>query len=357
MNQNLLQEKKREFALDLLRVLACFLVIWQHVTEAYYINPDMTVPSHDEMPLIGWMNSMTPIEVPLFVMISGYFLLPLKMDITAFFKRRFTRILIPFVVWCVAYAAYFMAYRGDTLTQFFRNVAHIPVNFGVEIGHMWFIYMLLGLYMLVPVISPWLEQCSKRQLQGYLGVWVFTTCLPYIHLWFPEFLGECFWNPTPMLHYFTGFAGYFVLGYYIKRYGALSVRTSLLMLVCGYLFTVAVYQYRLPRVTMVPDLGVCWRFCGVNMMVMTYAMFSLVSQIKWQGNNAFGRWISSFAKLSYAVYFIHIMVLNFYRDWLSDSLEHVYFQMPVITVLSFLTSYIVIWVLAKLPKAKYWLGS
>ena len=71
MNQNsvLQKETKREFALDLLRGLACFLVIWQHVTEAYYINPDFTVPTHDSMPLIGWMNSMTPIEVPLFVMI------------------------------------------------------------------------------------------------------------------------------------------------------------------------------------------------------------------------------------------------------------------------------------------------
>ena len=136
MNQNP-SMPKREFALDLLRVMACFLVVWQHVTECYYINPDMSVPSHDEMPLIGWMNSMTPIEVPLFVMVSGYFLLPMKMDITAFFKRRFTRILIPFVVWCVAYSAYFMAYRGDTLAQFFRNLAHIPVNLGVEIGHMW----------------------------------------------------------------------------------------------------------------------------------------------------------------------------------------------------------------------------
>ena len=128
------QASKREFSLDLLRVLACFLVIWQHVTEVYYIGPDFTVPTHDEMPLIGWMNSMTPIEVPLFVMISGYFLLPLKMDVGAFFKRRFTRILIPFVVWCVAYSAYFMVYRGDTLAQFLRNVAHIPVNLGVEIG-------------------------------------------------------------------------------------------------------------------------------------------------------------------------------------------------------------------------------
>ncbi len=354
---NTRKENKREFALDLLRVLACFLVIWQHVTESYYINPDMTAQTHDGMSLIGWMNGMTPIEVPLLVMISGYFLLPMKLGIGAFFKRRFTRILWPFVCWCVAYAAYFMAYRGDTLAQFLRNVAHIPVNFGVEIGHMWFIYMLLGLYMLVPVLSPWLVQCSKRQLQGYLGVWAITTFLPYIHLFFPEVLGECFWNPTPMLHYFTGFVGYFLLGYYIKQYGALSVRNALLMLVSGYFITVAVYQNRLGVVTMVPDLEIGWRFCGPNVAMMAFAMFSLVSRIKWQGADAFGRWISSFAALSYAVYFIHIMMINFWRDLLGEALAEVYFQIPVLTVLSFLSSYVIVWCLSKLPKAKYWLGS
>ena len=354
---SLQKENNRLFALDLLRVLACFLVVWQHITECYYINPDMTIPQHEGMPLIGWMNSMTPIEVPLFVMISGYFLLPLKMDVGAFFKRRFTRILIPFVVWCVIYAAYYMVSRGDTFLDFVRNVAHIPVNFGVEIGHMWFIYMLLGLYMLVPVLSPWLEQCSKRQLQGYLGVWIFTTCLPYIHLWFPQVLGECFWNPTPMLHYFTGFAGYFVLGYYIKRYGALSVRNAWLMLAGGYLFTVAVYQYRLGRVTMVSDLEVCWRFCGVNMAVMAYAVFSLVSRIKWQGTDAFGRWISQVSSLSYAIFFVHLILVFTWHGWLGESLKHVYIQIPVLTVGAFLSSYAIVWVLSKLPKAKVWLGS
>jgi surface polysaccharide O-acyltransferase-like enzyme len=188
------------------------------------------------------------------------------------------------VVWCVVYAGYYMVSRGDSWMDFARNILHIPVNFGVEIGHMWFIYMLLGLYMLVPVLSPWLVQCSKRELQGYLGVWAFTTYLPYIHLWFPEVLGECFWNPSPMLHYFTGFVGYFVLGYYIKRYGALSLRTSLWMLIGAYLLTVAVYQYRLGKVTLVSDLEVCWRFCGVNIAIMAYAVFSLVSNIRWKGN-------------------------------------------------------------------------
>lgn len=355
MNQNPAMQK-REFALDLLRVMACFMVVWQHVTECYYINPDMTVPTHDEMPLIGWMNSMTPIEVPLFVMISGYFLLPLKMNVTDFFKRRFTRILIPFVVWCVVYAGYYMVSRGDSWMDFARHILHIPVNFGVEIGHMWFIYMLLGLYMLVPVLSPWLVQCSKRELQGYLGVWAFTTCLPYIHLWFPEVLGECFWNPSPMLHYFTGFAGYFVLGYYIKRYGALSIRTSLWMFIGAYLFTVAVYQYRLGKVTLVSDLEVCWRFCGVNIAIMAYAVFSLVKNIRWQGTGILGRWISQVSSLSYAIYFVHLMMIFFWRDAFSEALGHVYLQIPILTLGAFLSSYLVIWVLSKLPKAKVWLG-
>ena len=91
--------------------------------------------------------------------------------------------------------------------------------------------------------------------------------------------------------------------------------------------------------------------------MMAFAMFSLVSRVKWQGTDAFGRWISSFAALSYAVYFIHIMLINFWRDWLGETLAEVYFQIPVLTVLSFLSSYVVVWVLSKLPKAKVWLGS
>ena len=358
MNQTpfLLQENKREFALDLLRVLACFLVVWQHVTEGYYINPDMTTQAHDEMHIIGWMNSMTPIEVPLFVMISGYFLLPLKMDVRTFFKRRFIRILLPFIVWCVIYAAYYVVSRGDTMMDFIRNVAHIPINFGVEIGHMWFIYMLMGLYLLVPVLSPWLEQCSKRQLQGYLGVWMFTTCLPYIHLWFPQVLGECFWNPTPMLHYFTGFAGYFVLGYYIRRYGGMSTRNAWLMLIGGYLFTVAVYQYRLGKVTMVSDLELCWRFCGVNVAIMAYAVFSLVSQISCHGTSVFGRWISQVSRLSYAIYFVHLIMVFVWHGELGEELKHVYIQIPVLALGVFFSSYFVVWMLSKLPKAKYLLG-
>lgn len=119
----------RLFALDLLRTLACFLVIWQHVIEPYYAYPDLTIVRNADTPIVGWINSLTPIEVPLFVMISGYFLLPLREKTSTFFRRRFTRVLFPFVCWCIVYAIYYMFQRGDTWQECLLNICHIPVNF------------------------------------------------------------------------------------------------------------------------------------------------------------------------------------------------------------------------------------
>lgn len=349
--------RERMFPLDLLRVVACFLVVWQHVMEAYYIQPDLTVVRNADTPIVGWMNSLTPIEVPLFVMISGYFLLPLRTDVPTFFRRRFTRVLYPFVCWCIIYAVFYVFYRGDSLTDCLTHICHIPVNYGTEVGHLWFVYMLLGLYLLVPILSPWLESCSRRQLQGYLWLWGFTTLLPYLHLVFPSVLGECFWNPTPLLHYFTGFGGYFVLGYYIRRYGGLRIPLALSLLAGGYLLTAGIYQYRLSGTESVSDLETCWRFCGANIVVMAYAVFSLATHLKWKGTTVTGRIVSHMAIHSYGIYLCHMIYVHLFSDALSEPLARVYWQVPVITLCAFLTTYLTVRLLACLPQSKYWLGS
>ena len=65
----------RNVALDLIRVVAIVLVLWQHASEYYYIGDNLSV-IHANIPLLTWMNSVARICVPLFVMISGYLLLP-----------------------------------------------------------------------------------------------------------------------------------------------------------------------------------------------------------------------------------------------------------------------------------------
>ena len=78
----------RNVALDLIRVVAIVLVLWQHASEYYYIGDNLSV-IHANIPLLTWINSVARICVPLFVMISGYLLLPVSTSTATFFRRRF----------------------------------------------------------------------------------------------------------------------------------------------------------------------------------------------------------------------------------------------------------------------------
>lgn len=346
----------RLFSLDLLRVVACYLVMHQHASEFYYVTQTGAVVQNQNTFWIGIITSLGRISVPLFVMISGFFLLPMKDTTPVFFRKRMTRVLYPFLFWCVGYAVFFMFYRGDTLSQMGLNILQIPVNFGVDVGHLWYIYMLIGLYTLVPVLSPWLRSCSKKELQFYLWIWAFTTLLPYIHLLFPGICGECFWNPTPMLYYFTGFVGYLLLGYYIKAYGSLSVAKSLLLVVVGYAVTASVYCSRIYQVTHVSDLELSWSFCSLNVVMMTYGVFSLFKAINCSRENAVTRWISDVSAKSYGMYLAHIMVLDLYFLFFGHTFSTTLVSVPLLAVLTFFTIYLVIKLLSYLPKSKYWLG-
>lgn len=348
---------QRNFALDVLRVLACFLVIWQHAGEFYYIGPHIAVVREPSTYQIGWLSSADRSCIALFVMISGYFLLPMKSGIKAFFRKRFTRILLPFLFWCVAYAVYYVFYRGDSVPTCLRNIAHIPVNWGVEVGHLWYIYMLIGLYLLIPVISPFLERCSRRVLQAYLALWGLTLLIPYAHLLAPGWLGECGWNPTPLYYYFSGFAGYLVLGYYVKRYGLPPVGTSVTLLGAGYAVTALGFNALIPTAADCNELEIPWGFCTLNVAMMAYGIFALVARIPLKGTGRIGRIVTDCSITSYGIYLAHIMVLNFYHDLLAGMTDSVLVQIPVLAVCTLVTTYLIVKLLSFLPKSHFWIGA
>lgn len=346
---------KRNLNLDILRVLAIFLVIWQHANEYYYIGPEVSLIKENAV-TVGIIDSYARTCIGLFVMISGYLLLPMNISTGSFFRRRFTRVLFPWLFWCVAYAIYFIAQRGDTVAQMLTNIAHIPVNFGTEVGHLWYVYMLVGLYLLVPVISPWLRSCGKRELQFYLMLWGITTLMPYLHLAWPAMLGECTWNPTPTLHYFTGFAGYFVLGHYIRKYGALSRWVACAMVIVGYAVTAAVFCLQVPYVDGAVRAEIPWDFCCLNVAMMTVGTFSLVMRLNVDGGGRMARLVSDVAVCSFAIYLCHIMVLNAFHDIFDPMALPLTAKISLIAIPTFIVSWVVAKLLALLPKAKWWLG-
>jgi surface polysaccharide O-acyltransferase-like enzyme len=125
LNQN------RHRGFDLLRVIAIYMVMQIHTGEFEYIGTDGTVLHTAGSWAVGWTNSLLRVCVPLFVMISGFFLFPIG-DERKFYKERFTRVVIPFVVWCVVYAFYYYAQGTNSLRATLLNIAHIPLNYGTR---------------------------------------------------------------------------------------------------------------------------------------------------------------------------------------------------------------------------------
>lgn len=352
----------RNQGLDLLRALACYMVIQVHAGEFFYIGTSGKVLSGPDPMWVNLYNSLFRTAVPLFVMLSGYFLLPIKEATTgAFFRKRFSRVLIPFVVWCILYAFYQFARGQSDLAGVFVHILEIPVNYGVDVGHLWYVYMLIGLYLFAPILSPWVQSASRKSMELYLVIWAFTLTVPYIHLIFPAILGECYWNPTPLLYYFSGFLGFMILATYIRRYWAekakWNIPVGLLLVITGYGITAGGFAYMLPKAEYVPELEITWNYGTINVAMMALGLFLMLKNVQFRSSHSLGaRFVNEASKLSYGIYLMHIMVLNAFYALITPLSDSAAVKIPAIAICTFLASFLLTKLLSLVPKSKYLIG-
>ncbi|MFN8415410.1 MAG: acyltransferase family protein [Cytophagaceae bacterium] len=354
-----MQTAKRHYGLDILRILACYMVIQVHAGEFYYIGPVGEVLNTPEAQIVGWINSLFRSCVPLFVMLSGYFLFPVN-DTKQFLTKRLTTILIPFVIWSVLYAFYQYGRGVTSLQDAFINVAMIPLNLAMETGHLWFVYMLIGIYLFAPIISGWMEKSTKQEMHYYIFFWVITLIVPFIHQLFPYIWGEVPWNNHPMLHYFMGYMGYVVVANYLKKVHQPSTNSyifAIALIVVGYAITTFGFLYRLPTQHTIADLELTWDFNTINIAMMTVGIFILVKDIAIEKQDSYGiSLLQDLSAKSYGMYLAHIMLLNFVHGLMIPLELSLYLKIPLVAIVTFILTYMVVKLISYLPKSKWIVG-
>ena len=325
--------------LDVLRLCAIFMVICIHCSDPFNVSPEAR--SNPEFNLWGGIyGSFLRPCVPLFVMITGILLLPVKMSFEDFYKKRLLRIAVPFLLWSVLYNLFpwltgvlglpqstmsdVFAYAPIDASQSFsdaiKNIALIPFQFNVYTVPMWYLYMLIGLYLLMPVLSPWLAKASKGDLELVLKIWGVSLVLPYVKMFAPlagytgnwgnmNILGVCDWNDYGTFYYFSGFVGYLILAYYLRRYPLdWSWRKMLMitvpMFLVGYVITAYGYvmtQYYFPG--NYAYLEIVWYFAGINVFMMTFPVFVIVQKLNARNRS----WLSRLASYTFGIYLCHFI--------------------------------------------------
>ena len=164
----------------------------------------------------NFWNSLTRPAVPLFVMLSGYLLLGKDYPLPDFLKRRFSRVVIPAIFWMLIYCFYNFMAKGSpaTLGEALKSIVTGPVHY-----HLWFIYLIIGLYLVYPILRPWVRTASNQDFLYFFVMWSIGTWVAKALYTFAQ---------MPMGIYFelfTNNCGYFVMGYFLGN--RVTIRTAI----------------------------------------------------------------------------------------------------------------------------------
>lgn len=342
-----------------MRVIACFMVIMVHSCEFFFIDGNnIGIRNLTDGFWVSIIDSAFRCSVPLFVMISAYLLVPINGDVKSFFTKRMTRVVIPFLLWSILYATLPYLWGGMQAVDVKDSLLHLIYNFNDESGHMWFVYMLIGIYLFMPIISPWLEKVDKKAEIGFLVLWFLSSLFPYLRADVGYIYGESYWNEYNMLWYFSGFLGYLVLAHYIRSHIKWNSKTKiivgLLSYFIGYYITAYIWYNRIPTSDTLQQLELSWRFCTPNVILMSFGAFILIQTLFSKKHKAY-KLIKNISILSYGIYLMHIFVLGAVYS-LIEGLLSTPITIGMVGIITFALCCIIAKLISYIPYSKYIIG-
>jgi len=346
-------QKKEIMWLDTLRVLATIGVLIIHVSSPLV---NMTYGKQMDFWWIGNVtNSLVRFSVPAFLMLSGITLLGRDYNLTQYFKRRIMRVLLPFLFWMLVYLIYrWLILPAASQPMSYESIGKWAVNLFLGEGiskHFWYIYMILFIYLIIPFIGGYLNKMSNSQILILIFLWVllasFCKGIPanpynwgggYAH----KFLGY-------FLH-----SGYLLLGYFLGRLNFSSDRipvySSIIFIICAAITSIVTYYISMNAHKL--DLSF-YGFFTINSIVQNSAFFLLVSRISIK-NNVLLKIQTLISNYSLGIYFVHMIVIGLlFRNGILWTFAHPLISLPLLTVITLISSYIIIFLLRQIPFGKY----
>lgn len=289
---------------------------------------------------------LTAAGLVLFFMVSGALLLPVHGGTKQWLHRRMGKILGPTLFWTLFYLTVAYLANGKDDGQLFRDLISIPFTAKGH-GVLWFMYTLAGLYLLAPIVSPWLKQASRNELRIYLGLWGVSLFLPWVAL-----VADVNTSATGMLYYFSGYAGYFILGFYLHTHGSRlpswGLVTCLVVPICCLLIFGALGG---------KGLEPLFWYLSIFVAAMALAWFEGVRRLSLV-NKMGGGVLTELSNCSFGIYLVHIFIMR-YGLWNIDFIVHGLgwlWQIVVTWVLTLVISFLLTKAMSYFPFSEYIIG-
>lgn len=313
MMNNRLQVRKSEY--DLLRIIAIFAVIIIHVIGSTFFG----------MGEIGsaWWNKLNLLDsglrwcVPALVMLSGALFLNPEKDISikSIYQKHIFRIVTAFIFWSILYTIVnYCKYPREL------DVLHCIADFTISVilkpnYHLWYIYLIVGLYMITPILRQVICTCTDKLLHYWLGLmFLFGIVIPalrdvgLIESYIGDVLGYMH------IEFLAGYVFYYVAGYYISSKQIRHKKVIYVAGVIGYIATVLGTIYLSNRAGYTASV---YDYLYPNTSAIAVAIFVFFTKegVKWRFSAKAGRVLEDLASSMFGVYLMHDLLLQLFDYW------------------------------------------
>lgn len=342
----------RYMDLSLMRAIACIGIVVLHTVFAaneYFAG--VISPAENMVSRIVENNMMW--AVPGFIMVTGVLQLDPKRSLTLrkLYGRYILRIFIALVACCILFRLFDMVMDGEgfSLTGLLQAFAELVT--ARCWGHLWYLYLLIGLYVLLPFYRKLTGHCTDRELLYLCGAYLlFVSVFPMI-----EGFG------VPIGFYISEsiiYPLYLFLGHMIRTQRLAISRRTGIALIAG--STAVIVMLDLMKYGMGLDVpGELFGYASPAVIAQAIGVFSVIcsgeAEQQMQKKSRGGRFLQTFDGCSFGIYLIHMIFIRILFRYLQMNpyMGPPGLVMAAVILEILLVSFMIVWLLKKIPGVKW----
>jgi surface polysaccharide O-acyltransferase-like enzyme len=329
---------------DLLRIAATFAVILLHMSARHWTTTSVNTFEWQAMNIFEGIVRWC---VPVFFMISGMFLLRSEKTITKkeIYTKYIVKLIAALIFWGLLYGTYNLimghVLLNEVLTM--KRILRIPVNllFGPPFYHLWFIYAIIGMYALTPLIRLFLSTAEKRDLEYLLLLFfVFGMVVPLLNHYFS--IINSAYSINMSIPELSGYAGYFIAGYYFSTFDVTECRKRWLYILSILSLVITVVVTSLSSLSQKQPDGTLYGYLLPNTMVIAFAVFLFFKHCSISDAKGVGI-IAFLSRCTFGVYLVHALIIELLDLKGINALSfNTILSIPLLSILVFALSVIVV---------------
>lgn len=339
--------KQHIYGFSYIRSLACIAIIILHTVYSAVLLFGSDIDAQTNITSMAVVDSMMW-AVPCFIMVTGALLLETERKITykKLFGKYILRIFAALVIFGMVFRVFdiIMDKEPVNVAAFLKGLYEIFT--GTSWSHIWYLYLLIGLYLLLPFYKKVVDNSSAKEIKYLLAVYIiFLSILPMLEIWG---INCGFYIHVSTIYPFYLFGGYAIY----KHIYCPGKAASLVMFIIATLLIIGCTVVR--WIYDIPSMEILWGYASLFVIMQAVGFFALLKDVKHTGFRAVKWLLLKLDECSFGVYLIHMIFVRLILRYIGFNPYENGGILAFVAVIAgiLVISYAITWILKRIPFLK-----